>query len=190
MTTDTIGDVERDDLDGHTMDELSDYLDAGRSPRDPSIEDSPGCRRALSTLARLRAAAWALLEAKAQEERDHDDPWMSRVIGGVRRQALARFGQLDLTGTAARSEGAVRWLIRTAVDETGRALVGRCAVVGDLDRAGGPIIVRVSISAAWGEGLPELAGSMRLAILEALGRHTELNIVSVEISIDDIHILS
>ena len=39
-----------EDLDGHTIEELSDYLDAGRTPVDASIEGSPGCRIALDAL--------------------------------------------------------------------------------------------------------------------------------------------
>ena len=36
-----------DDLDGHTFDELAEYLDRDRTPRDPDIESSAACRLAL-----------------------------------------------------------------------------------------------------------------------------------------------
>ena len=48
---------EPEDLDGHSIDELTDYLERGRTPADPSIEGSPACRNALRALERLRDLA-------------------------------------------------------------------------------------------------------------------------------------
>ena len=42
--------IEPDDLDGHTIDELADYLDAGMQPADPSIDDSAACQNALAAI--------------------------------------------------------------------------------------------------------------------------------------------
>ena len=44
------------DLDGHSIEELSDYLDAGRQPRNESIESSAGCQIALDSLA--KTSSW------------------------------------------------------------------------------------------------------------------------------------
>jgi len=41
-------------LAGHTIEDLSDYLDRGRTPADPTIDDSPECQIALRSLQRLR----------------------------------------------------------------------------------------------------------------------------------------
>ena len=46
-------DADPADLDGHTIDELGEYLDRGRIPFDPSIEASPGCQLALQSMERL-----------------------------------------------------------------------------------------------------------------------------------------
>src|SRR5690606_10365468 len=49
------------DLDGHTIEELTDYLDAGREPANSSIDSSAGCVLALDALERLRALTPALM---------------------------------------------------------------------------------------------------------------------------------
>lgn len=61
-----------DNLDGHSIEELSDYLDSGRTPRNRSIEASPGCQSALQAMERLRDLAGQLALADTS-------PWLGRA---------------------------------------------------------------------------------------------------------------
>ena len=82
-------DNERDDLDGHTIDELSDYLDRGRTPLDPSIEGSAGCRIALGSLERLRQISQSLVEVDAAAEAPRNDDWLGGILESIGREARA-----------------------------------------------------------------------------------------------------
>lgn len=179
-----------DTLDGHTIDELGDYLDSGRTPRDESIENSPGCQLALESLARLRASTWAVLEAEAQSA-PGDDAWLGRVMAGIAREAHAGrdipVGDPDPRVALAVTEGSVRGLVRAAGDGIGGALVGSCTLDGDVTAPGEPIDVRATVSVAYGENLPEVAERIRERIAETLRLHTELVVRSITVTVSDVH---
>jgi uncharacterized alkaline shock family protein YloU len=183
--------LENTDLDGHSIEELSDYLDAGRVPRNASIESSPGCLIALASLERLRAAAWALLEAEADAEPERDSAWIGRLMGTISREARAGrdipISSDDASVALSLTEGSVRGLIRAAGDEVGGVLIASCSLDGDVTLPGEPITVDITASVAWGLSLPLLAADLRASILEALGRHTELVVEKVNVTIRDIH---
>jgi uncharacterized alkaline shock family protein YloU len=184
------GSLSADGLDGHTIDELSDYLDAGRSPRDEHIENSPGCLIALDALARLRATTWAMLEAEAAAAPGRDTAWIGKVLSNISREARAGrdipISDPDPHATLSVTEGSIRGLVRAAGDGVGGALVGRCELVGDVTVPGEPISVSVTASVVFGENMREVAQRMRGSILEALARHTELTIASVDVTVQDI----
>jgi uncharacterized alkaline shock family protein YloU len=183
--------LDRDDLDGHSIEELSDYLDAGRTPRDESIESSPGCQIALASLERLRAAAWALIEAEADAEPERDSAWIGRLMGTISREARAGrdipIASDDASVALSVTEGSVRGLIRAAGDEVGGVLIASCALDGDVTVPGEPVVVAVTASVAWGLSLPQLAAELRASITAALTRHTELLIERIDVTISDIH---
>ncbi|HEY0259756.1 MAG TPA: hypothetical protein VGC18_07890 [Lacisediminihabitans sp.] len=77
--------VERDEPNGHTLDELSAYLDAGRTPPDPSIEGSEACRQALDAMERLRILAQAMLEQDAASAADAS--WVDRILDAIASDA-------------------------------------------------------------------------------------------------------
>jgi len=183
--------LDPEDLDGHTIEELGDYLDDGRLPRNASIEESPGCLIALDALARLRAESWAMLEGEALADRDRDQSWIRAVIANISREA--RPGR-DIPvgnphpGTRLHiTEGAVRGLVRAAGDGTGGSLIGRVGLDGDVTEPGAPITVTVTASAAFGPNLTVLAQLIREQILAALRTHTELNVVAVNVAIENMH---
>ena len=97
--------LEPGDLDGHSIDELTDYLDAGMQPADPSIDDSPACQNALAAIIRIRHASLRSLEAAARE----------RMRGNLRKLALidaARLGPRLPGGTVYTDDRApVEWLV-------------------------------------------------------------------------------
>ena len=184
-------DLENTDLDGHSIEELSDYLDAGRLPRDDSIESSPGCLIALASLERLRNAAWALLEAEADADPERDSAWIGRLMGTISREARAGrdipISSGDASVALSVTEGSVRGLIRAAGDDVGGVLIASCSLEGDVTRPGEPIVVAVTASVAWGLSLPLLAAELRASITAALTRHTELLVERVDVTISDIH---
>jgi uncharacterized alkaline shock family protein YloU len=180
-----------DNLDGHTIEELSDYLDAGRMPRDESIESSPGALIALASLERLRNATWAMLEAEAESEPERDSAWIGRLMGTISREAHAGrdipISSLDASVALSVTEGSVRGLIRAAGDDLGGVLVSSCSLDGDVTVPGEPIVVKITASVAWGLSIPLIAAELRAGILAALARHTELVVERVDVTIDDIH---
>ena len=181
---------DHDSLDGHTIEELGDYLDAGREPRDESIENSPGCQLALESLARLRKKTWAVIETEAQTTAD-DDAWLGRVMAGITREAHAGraipIAHPDPAVSLAVTEGSVRGLVRAAGDGIGGALVGSCTLVGDVTAPGEPIDVNVTVSVAFGENLHAIAQTIRERIAETLARHTELVVRSITVTVTDVH---
>lgn len=181
---------EPEDLDGHTMDELSDYLDAGRIPVDPSIEASPGCRIALDALERLRRLGPALLDQDTAVEPQPDDNWVRSIIDGIARDARAGrripFPVAEPDDDLAITEGAVRGLIRAAGDGVPGVLVGRCRLDGEVTVPGAPVRIEVEASVAYGLPIARLAERLRGAIGERLGTHTELNITGIDVVVHDV----
>ncbi len=182
-----------DDLDGHTIEELSAYLDAGRTPVDPSIEESAGCQLALQSMERLRGLSEELLKADeaAESAVANDDRWISRILDSIAIDARAGrripIGHEDPAADLGITEGAVRGIVRSAESDVHGVIVGRCRLTGDLTVPGEPITVVVDASVLWGENLPEAASRLRAAVLERLSAHTDLNIAAVDVTIHDIH---
>ncbi|WP_291054556.1 hypothetical protein [Herbiconiux sp.] len=181
---------EPDDLDGHTIDELSDYLDAGRMPADPSIEGSAGCQIALAALARLRAVSVTLLETEASSEPAPDENWISGILQSIGREARAGrripVSHPDPAADLALTEGSVRGLVRAAGDAIPGLVIGRCSLDGDVTLPGEPITVRIEASALWGTSIPDAAAALREAVISALGRHTELVLAGVDVIVHDL----
>lgn len=179
-----------EDLNGHTIEELSDYLDCGFVPPDASIDTSSGCQIVLNALARLKTLSATLLENEARVEPARDDRWIERILGQIGIEARA--GR-DIPLTAPRAlaklsitEGAVRGIIRAAGDSVGTAIIGRCRLDGDVTIAAKPITVLVEVSVVWGAKISETVDLMRRAILAELRRHTNLNILAIDVVVRDI----
>ena len=183
--------LDPEDLDGHTIEELGDYLDAGRQPRDAGIEESPGCLIALDALARLRVESWAMLEGEALADRDRDQSWIQNVIANITRESRPGrdipVGHPDRGTRLNITEGAVRGLVRAAGDGTGGSLIGKVDLDGDVTVPAEPITVTVTASAAYGPNLVVLAQLIRERIVQALQTHTELNVLAVNVAIENMH---
>ncbi len=183
-------DIPERDLDGHSMDDLVDYLDRGRTPTDPTIENSPGCQIALGALTRLRTLSETLLEAEAAAEPPRDDTWVSDILSYIGMEARAGrdipLGHENPEVELSISEGAVRGLIRAAGDEAGGVLMGRCGLEGDVTVPGEPITVTVETTVLWGEPIPAAVARVRAAIAGVLRKHTELNLVAVDVMVSDV----
>jgi hypothetical protein len=167
-------------LDGHTVAELSAYLDRGREPIDPSIESSPGAQNALAALSRLRAIAPKILEAEAEAAPPRNEGWITRVLDQIGVQAHAgRNIPLSHAAPTARlflSEGAVRAIVREVGDDIDGLVVERCRLEGDVEQAGEPVVVNVRVSVFSDVDTGEVVKSFRGGVLKSLEMHTELNI--------------
>lgn len=186
--------LEPTDLDGHTIEELSDYLEAGRQPVNRSIEESAGCQLAMDALERLHGLGSELIEAEAAAAPEVEESWVDRILGGIALDARAGRRipfespepQIDLAIT----EGAVRGFIRSAENAVPGVLVGRCRLDGDVTVPGTPIRVEIEANAFHGVPIPRLADRLRAEVGERLAALTELNIVAIDIAIRDIQEVS
>jgi hypothetical protein len=186
--------LEPTDLDGHTLDELTDYLDAGRKPADRSIDESPGCQLALDALTRLQGLGAELIAAEAAAEPAVDENWVDRILSGIAMDARAGrripFESPDPRVDLAITEGAVRGLIRSAENAVPGLLIGRCRLEGDVTQPGTPIRVAIDASALHGQSIPKVAAELRAEVDRGLRAHTELNVVAIDIAIRDIREVS
>jgi uncharacterized alkaline shock family protein YloU len=184
--------LEPDDLDGYTIDDLADYLDAGMTPQDPVIDISPACQIALAALARLKTLTATFLDEEAAAEEPRDETWMSSLLQRISLES--RTGrQIPYRVAALRSElviteGAVRGLIRAAGDTVHGILVGRSALIGDVTTLNEPITVEVEATIIWRNNIPDAATQLRQAIQDTLARNTHLIVAGITVTISDVHI--
>lgn len=173
-----------------TLERLSDYLDSGRFPYDPEIEDVPENAGQLAVLQRLRSLSGRLMSDDAAAEPEPDPSWFSGVMDRVRREA--RSGRdipllaTDVDETLHVTEGAVRGLIREAGDSVAGSVVISCSIDGSLTELGAPLRIEVTISALRGEFVPIMADEVRQAVADRLTEQ-ELTVESVDIVIGDVH---
>lgn len=185
-------DAEQTTLDcGKTIDEISDYLESGRSPYDPEIETCPECLNALDALSRAGRLSRELIAADAAELPEPSESWFHGVMTAVRAELRAGrsipLSHPDPRVTMTVTEGAVQALIRASGDAVEGVFVGHSKIVGDVEVPGAPISIDITASVAWGESLPGAAGAVRSAVSEALARHTELKVVAIDVTIEDLH---
>jgi hypothetical protein len=180
--------------DGVSPERLVDYLDAGRQPYAPEIEESPEALAQLAALERLRAMGARLLESDAAAAPAPDPSWISGVMDRVRLESRAGrqipLASIDERSTLHITEGAVRALIREAGDGVDGAMVISCTIHGDVSVPGALVRVEVVVSGLFGEPLPALAEAVQAAVSSSLSRQTELTLESVDVVVDDVHLQS
>ncbi|WP_232299839.1 Asp23/Gls24 family envelope stress response protein [Leucobacter komagatae] len=184
--------LEPGDLDGHTIDELSDYLDAGMTPPDASIDNSASCQLALNALSRLQTLSRSMLEEDIDEQEPADESWVATILTSIGLEARSGrripFTPPTPTSELSVTEGAVRGLIRDAGDDTDGLLIGKVRLEGDVTIPGEPIRVHVHASSLWGKSIPVTADLVRDAIARSLHDHTELNVVAIDVTVTDVHV--
>ncbi|WP_460780258.1 hypothetical protein [Microbacterium shaanxiense] len=182
--------LEPDDLDGHTIEELTDYLDAGRTPADPTIDASPGCALALDAMERLRALTPALMARDEASEPDPEPGWIQSILSGIALDARSgrRIPLVDPDDGSdlAITEGAVRGLIRAAENVFPGILIGRCRLNGDVAVRGAEVGVEIDVSVPFGEPIAQLANRLRSEIAVRLDRHTQFAVTGIDITVHDI----
>jgi hypothetical protein len=186
------GDDEAGDDGAISPERLVDYLDAGRQPYDPEIEESPEATAQLAALERLRSMGARLFEADAAATPAPDPSWIAGVMDRVRLESRAGrqipLSSIDDRSTLHITEGAVRALIREAGDGVEGAMVISCTIRGDVSVPGALVRVEVVVSGLFGRSLPALADAVREAVSSRLSRQTELTIESVDVTVDDVHL--
>ncbi|MBF4613424.1 hypothetical protein [Curtobacterium sp. VKM Ac-1376] len=182
--------LERADLDGRSIDELADYLDAGMQPADPSIDHSPACQNALAAILRVRQASLGSLEAAARDEAPADESWISGVLANISLES--RSGRdvplrpLSETERPVMTEGAIRSLIRRTGDGVPGVLVARCQLDGDVTELASPVRVVVEIAIAAGPSIPATAELVRTAVAGELAEQTDLLVEAIDVVVRDL----
>ena len=186
--------LEPTELDGHTIEELTEYLEAGRQPVNSSIEESPGCLLALDALERLHVLGRELISADAAADPEVEERWVDRILNGIAIDARAGrripFASAEENVDLAITEGAVRGLIRSAENAVPGVLLGRCRLDGEVTEPGAPIRVEIEANVFHGEPIPRIADRLRVEVDRRLRSHTELNIVAIDVAIRDIQEVS
>lgn len=176
---------------GKTVEEISDYVESGRSPYDPEIETCPDCLNALDALERAGRLSRDLIAADAAQMPEPSENWFHGVMNAVRAELRAGrsipLSHPDPRVTMTVTEGAVQALIRTSGDAIDGVFIGHSTIVGDVEAPGAPIAVDITASVAWGTSLPAAAEAVRRAVTEALAQHTELNVTAVDVTVEDLH---
>jgi hypothetical protein len=176
---------------GKTVDELSDYLAAGRLPYDPDIETCPECLNALDALERVGMLSRSLLEREARELPPPPANWFDRIMDVVRSEM--RVGRSlpvqhpDPRVQITLTEGAVRALVRSVGDEIDGLYIGRVDIDGDAEVPGAPVEVNITGTIAWDQSVLDATALLRTAVYDALAQHTDLNVVAVNVTIEDVH---
>lgn len=178
-----------DDLNGHTMEELVAYLEAGRSPRIESMEQSPGCQLALESLERLHRLT-AEMVAEDEQQAAADDSWVEWILSGIALDSRAgrripyhvpEPHDLGIT------EGAVRGLVRQVEESLDGVVIGRCRLEGDVETLGAPVTVVIEVCLPVTHPIPALAEQLRTRVLADVATHTDLRVAAVDIVVTDVH---
>lgn len=180
-----------DDLDGHTMDELAEYLDRGREPFDPDIENSAACRLALAGMTRMRELAWTALRREADSDPDRDSSWIASLLETIKDE-IRSGREIPVTHPdpalhLSLTEAAVRGIVRRAGDTLGGVVMGRCTLDGDVTTPGAAVRVEVTATIEYGLSIDDTADALRERIREALERQTDLVVTAIDVGIDDVY---
>jgi hypothetical protein len=185
-----LADLEPADLDGHTIDELADYLDAGMLPVDPTIDDSPACQNALAAIVRLRHASLGSLDEAARAEAPAGESWIGGVLANISIEVRAG-RDIPLRAVAptehpVMTEGAVRSLVRRAGDTVPGVVVSRCLLAGDVTELAAPVRVTVEIAVVQGHVVTTAADAVREAVERTLAVQTDLVVEAVDVVVRDL----
>jgi hypothetical protein len=176
-----------EDLDGHSLEDLVDYLDRGRVPADPSIDDSPSCRIALAGLERLRGVAGTLLDEDAAAA-PRTDGWVGAVLSRIALESRPgrRFPIPDLPagveGTI--TEGALRGLVRAVGDAVPGLLTGRVRIEPCAD--GTRLDLDVEVSVAFGAPIEAAVAELRRRVADLLPRRTPFAVARMDVRVRDV----
>jgi hypothetical protein len=176
---------------GRTVEQLAEYVDAGRMPRDPHIESCPECLTAIEALERVGQLSRDLIADDAARLPGLPDSWFERILSTIHSELRAGrsfpISHPDPRVHITVTEGAVRALLRTAGDSIDGVFISHTRIDGDAETPGAPVEIDLVASVRWGTSIPQLTDSIRRLAYEALATHTELNVTAVNVTVEDIH---
>ncbi len=179
---------------GYSVDDLGDYLDRGREPAIPAIDDNPECQAMLASLERLSTLSRELVDRDAADGPPVDESWLGTLLSTIGREVRAGrdipFSSSDRNSRLSITEGAVRELVRRAGDSVDGVLVGSCAIEGDVDDPEAVVTISLTISVVLSAPVTRLAQSVRERVHSELLKHTELRVGSIDVTVVDVHLLT
>lgn len=186
--SENVDDVEDVGGSGYSLEDLSAYLDRGRTPRIPAIERNAECQALLASMERMGRLSREIVDEQAAE------PLAESWYDGIMREVMREFRagrDIPLARTAdgtqlVVTEGALYELIRTVGDDVPGVLVGRVRI--DQPEHTAPLDVRVSVSVLFGYPMQGTADLMRDGIRAAIERHGELRVGRVDVTVGDVHV--
>jgi len=186
--SENVDDVEDVGGSGYSLEDLSAYLDRGRTPRIPAIERNAECQALLASMERMGRLSREIVDEQAAE------PLAESWYDGIMREVMREFRagrDIPLARTAdgtqlVVTEGALYELIRTVGDDVPGVLVGRVRI--DQPEPTAPLDVRVSVSVLFGYPMQGTVDLMRDGIRAAIERHGELRVGRVDVTVGDVHV--
>ncbi|WP_128217855.1 Asp23/Gls24 family envelope stress response protein [Microbacterium enclense] len=183
-----VDDVEDVGGSGYSLEDLSAYLDRGRTPRIPAIERNAECQALLASMERMGRLSREIVDEQAAE------PLAESWYDGIMREVMREFRagrDIPLARTTdgtqlVVTEGALYELIRTVGDDVPGVLVGRVRI--DQPEPTAPLDVRVSVSVLFGYPMQGTVDLMRDGIRAAIERHGELRVGRVDVTVGDVHV--
>ena len=176
---------------GRSIDELSSYVEAGRTPRDPHIESCPDCLNVIEALERVGQLSRDLVADDAERMPRPPESWFEGILSVIHSELRAGrsfpIHHPDPRVTITVTEGAVRSLVRSSADQLDGIYLGRTEIVGDAETPGAPVRIELTASVAWGKSIPELTASLRELVYRVLAEHTELNVTAVNVAVEELH---
>ncbi|MFJ4038568.1 Asp23/Gls24 family envelope stress response protein [Microbacterium sp. NPDC090007] len=172
---------------GYSLEDLSAYLDRGRTPRVPAIERNAECQAILASMERMGRLSREIVEEQAAEPLA--ESWYDDIMREVMREFRAgRDIPLARTSDGTElvvTEGALYELIRTVGDGIDGLIVGRVRIDQvDPDNA---LDVRVTVSVRFGRPMAAVVAQMRDGIRSAIEQHGDLKVGRVDVTVGDVH---
>ncbi|MGC0369813.1 Asp23/Gls24 family envelope stress response protein [Microbacterium sp. SLBN-111] len=173
---------------GYSLEDLSAYLDRGRTPRIPAIERNAECQALMASMERMARLSREIVDEQAAEPLA--ESWYDEIMREVMREFRAgRDIPLARTEDGTQlvvTEGALYELIRTVGDEVEGVLVGRVRI--DQPEPTAPLDVRVTVSVLFGYPMQTTVDRMRDGIRAAIERHGDLRVGRVDVTVGDVHV--
>ncbi|GAA2170304.1 hypothetical protein GCM10009846_00210 [Agrococcus versicolor] len=183
--------IEPDDAEtvggsGHTLEQLSAYVDRDRMPRIAAIEEDAEARALVESMERLGGLARTMADEDAAAAGPGDDQWLDQLLGIIRSEVRAGrdlpIEDTDELTSTTITEGALREVARTAGDSVDDVLVGRV----HLAEHDGVLDVRVTVAVRFGAPVVPIAEDVRTEVHRALVSHSPLTIGTVDVVVDDV----
>ncbi|WP_159706363.1 Asp23/Gls24 family envelope stress response protein [Arthrobacter sp. 18067] len=175
---------------GHSLAELSAYLDTGQIDDPAHLDSCPECQAGLASLRHLSELGSDLLRSDVAAAGSGNDDWMQSILDNLRLEL--RPGRSiplqseDAHDTLWETEGSISALIRSVADALPGTAAGKCRLHGDVTTPGAGITVEVDIAVVYGHAMEERAAVLRQELAETLAFHTELAIQTINITVTDV----